>query len=184
MIVQLFDNQPKGLSEPITVGALIAAGGWVVDNWDTVNKLLNFFPYNPKAPGEAARIAAVRKRFIDNNLMPYQENGQIVSPRIGAANFLQLNLSQLKRYANQIKTFEIQQFSDPAKYNPNNPGQVPRRVISRHQLVIASILAAVEKRIKELASAGPVNGARSDGARSESVNFILPAALVAAAFAL
>jgi len=46
-------------------------------------------------------------------------------------------------------------------------------------LVIASILAAVEKRIKELESAGPVNGARS-----ENVNFILPAALVAAAFAL
>jgi len=158
MVVQLHENKAVSLSEPITIGAIITAASFVAENWSEISQLFNFVPYNPNAPGEQARIAAVRRRFIDNNLMPYREGGQIVSPRIGAANFLQLNLQQLKNYARQIKEFEIPQFSDPAKYNPKNPGQVPRRVIARHQLVIASVLAAVEKRIRELESsqAGPI----------------------------
>ena len=70
MIVELHDNQTLSLSEPITAAAVGSAVVWVVNNWESVRGILNLFPYNPKAPAEAARIEAVKQRMINENKMP------------------------------------------------------------------------------------------------------------------
>jgi hypothetical protein len=189
MIVQLHDNQPLSLSEPITAAAIGTAVVWVVDNWDSVRGILDLFPYNPKAPGEAARIEAVKQRMINENLMPYRvgdpANGVNFQPTTGAANFRDLSLNDLKAYRRQIINYWLPAFSRPQMFNPSNPAQVPRRVISRWQLVIAAILADIEKNIKEREGArANGSGGNGSGSGASVENLILPAALVAAAFSL
>jgi len=181
MIVELHDNQPLSLSEPITAAAVSNAVSWVIANWDSVREILNLFPYNPKAPGEDARIEAVKQRMINENLMPYRigdpANGVNFQPTTGALN-------DLKAYRRQIINYWLPAFSRPQMFNPSNPAQVPRRVISRWQLVIAAILADIEKNIKEREAAGNGSGANGSDRAASVENLILPAALVAAAFAL
>jgi len=188
MIVELHDNKPSSLSEPITAAAVSSAVSWVVANWESVQGLLNLFPYNPKAPAEAARIKAVKQRMINENLMPYRignpANGVNFQPLTGAANFRNLSLNDLKAYRRQIINYWLPAFSRPQMFNPSNPGQVPRRVISRWQLVIAAILADIEKVIKEREAAANGSGANGSNGAASVQNLILPAALVAAAFAL
>jgi len=188
MIVELHDNQPLSLSEPITAAAVSNAVSWVIANWDSVREILNLFPYNPKAPGEDARIEAVKQRMINENLMPYRigdpANGVNFQPTTGAANFRNLSLNDLKAYRRQIINYWLPAFSRPQMFNPNNPAQVPRRVISRWQLVIAAILADIEKTIKEREAGANGSGANGSERAASVENLILPAALFAAAFIL